>query len=157
MMDTGCPKNEKNGHWMSKIHGGFNLNILIYDDEEIKYMTGEIKRLETNPILAECTNINDFTRKYMTTGRKEMLCDIRDYDEKETIRLDDTLMRRIAKYNKEAEIEDMDRKLKAKEERIKQLEEKIEDREERWKKIQKFVAKIYELPIDDENYDYDEY
>jgi len=91
--------------------------------------------------------------KYISTGRARLCFDVQNCKKKETVHFDDTLMKRIAKHNKEAEIEKLDKKLKAKENRIKELEEKIEDREQRWKKIQEFVSEIYDLSLEDD-YDY---
>lgn len=139
---------------MTKTNGGFNLNILIYDDENFEYMTGELIGITKEPILMDCTSIRDFMQRYMPTGRANLWFEIQDCENKETIHFDDTLMKRIAKYNKEADIEKLDNDLKTKKKKIKELEEKIEDREQRWQKIQKFVANIYDLPLEDNEDDY---
>jgi predicted RNase H-like nuclease (RuvC/YqgF family) len=129
------------------------LNILIYDDKNLEYVTGILVGTTLEPKIMEYKSIIDFGEKYISTGRARLCFDVQNCKKKETVHFDDTLMKRIAKHNKEAEIEKLDKKLKAKENRIKELEEKIEDREQRWKKIQEFVSEIYDLSLEDD-YDY---
>ncbi len=64
-------------------------------------------------------------------------CEISD-----TIKLDDTLMKRIAKFNKEEE--------------IKKLENILEDREKIVEKIKEYIDNIYDIDINDDEYDYDD-
>ena len=132
------------------------MNILIYDDENLEYVTGILVGTTLEPEIMEYKSIIGFGGKYISTGRARLCFDVQNCEKKETVHFDDTLMKRIAKHNKEAEIEKLDKKIKAKENRIKELEEKIEDREQRWKKIQEFVSGIYELPLEDDDDYYDE-
>lgn len=66
-------------------------------------------------------------------------------------------MRRIAKFNKEIDIQKLDKKIKEKEAKIKELDDILQDREGRIDKLKKFVAELYDIDLsdeDDEDYDY---
>jgi len=130
------------------------LNILIYDDENLEYKTGILVQQKNIPDIIEFCELGNPMPTKIKGRSVQLIADVGNFEEKETIKLDDTLMKRIAKYNKETEVEKLDEKLKAKGKKLKELEEKIEDREQRWKKIQTFVSKIYELPLEDDDDDY---
>lgn len=134
--------------------------IIIYDDDEIMYETGEVikQNFQNHYENIDITTIGDIRKNSvpMLIGTSLTL-DIGHYNKDETIKLDETMMKRIAKFNKEKEIKKIDEEIKNKKKQLKELEEKIEDRQERWKKIQEFVAGIYDLDLadDDDDYDYD--
>lgn len=120
-------------------------------------MTGDVKISEIKqvPVCMECTSIFDTTKRYVPMKNEAMLTiKLTSFDANETIKLDDTMMKRIAKYNTEIELRKVEEKIKSQERKLKKIEEKIEDREQRWKKIQDFVSDIYELPLEDEDDDY---
>lgn len=130
-----------------------NLKIIVYNDEELHYMEGYILNMECAP---QCVSYDNGYERKSYVGGMNYTFGANCEPDKETIQLDPTLMKRIAKYNKEKEIKKLDEKIKGKQEKLKELENKIEDREKRWKKIQDYVAKIYDLDINDYDEDYDE-
>lgn len=120
-------------------------------------MTGDVKisKRKQVPVCMECTSIFDTTKRYVPMKNEAMLTiELTSFDANETIKLDDTMMKRIAKYNTEIKLRKVEEKIKSQERKLKKIEEKIEDREQRWKKIQDFVSDIYELPLEDEDDDY---
>ena len=129
-----------------------NYKIIVYNDEEMHYAEGMLLETSFEP---EYVNYdNGYERKSHLLGVNYTFGTNLKPDT-ETIQLDPTLMKRIAKYNKEKEIEKLEEKIKGKQEELKELESKIEDREKRWKKIQDYVANIYDIDVDDD--DDDEY
>ena len=64
-------------------------------------------------------------------------------------------MRRILKYNKEVEIEKLNKEIENKREQIKELDDKLKDKEKRWDKVKQYIANIYDLDLE-EDYDEDE-
>lgn len=133
-----------------------NYKIIIYNDEEMHYMEGYMVSLNSTPQVASYDN--GYERKNVCYGM-EYTFGANVEPDKETIQLDPTLMKRIAKYNKEKEIEKLEEKIKRKQEKLKELEAKVEDREKRWKKVQEYVTKIYEIDLDEdlhEEEDWDE-
>lgn len=131
-----------------------NYKIIIYNDDELHYMEGYLISTNSEP------QVESYDNGY----ERETVCYGREYTfgasvgpDTETIKLDPTLMKRIAKYNKEKEIEKLEEKIKRKQEKLKELEDKIEDREKRWKKIQDYVANIYDIDVDDDDDDYYDY
>lgn len=65
-------------------------------------------------------------------------------------------MKRIAKYNKEAEIKKYDKIIEEKKKKIQELDDILQDKDKRIEKIKEFIANIYDLDLkDDENDDYD--
>ena len=72
------------------------------------------------------------------------------FEKIENIKLDDTLMRRIAKFNKEQEIKRLEHEIENKKERIKELDDILQDKEGRIEKLKEFVAIIYDIDLEDE-------
>ena len=130
-----------------------NYKIIVYNDEEMHYMEGYMVSMNSAPQVESYDN--GYEKKTACYGR-EVTFGANVEPDKETIQLDSTLMKRIAKYNKEKEIEKLEEKIKRKQKKLKELEDKIEDREKRWKKIQDYVANIYDIDLDDD-YDEDDY
>lgn len=119
--------------------------ILIYDDENMTYFVGNMIRWETS------------FYGYDNIGETKAEILIQNGQLVNNIELDETTMRRIAKFNKEQEIAKLDEVIKEKEQKIKDLEDILQDRSERVEKIKEFIANIYNIPIDDGEYDYDDY
>lgn len=119
--------------------------VLIYDDENMTYFVGDMIRWETS------------FYDYETIGETKAEIFIQNGESLNNIELDPTTMKRIAKFNKEQEIIKLDKVIKEKEEKIKDLEDILQDRSKRVEKIKEFIANVYNIPIDDGEYDYDDY
>lgn len=136
--------------------------ILIYDDENIKYITGYVGYVDVS-CEPECVNFIDGHSTYIRPLSSDFRCSISDYDELNNIELDETTMKRIAKYNKEIDIKKLDEEIEEKKEKIQRLESILEDREKRVDKLKKYIAEIYDIDIkeneedDDDDDDYDEW
>lgn len=90
-------------------------NILVYNDEYMIYYDG---------VLASFDEENIWDNGYFVTGehhQSSLATNIRftvsNLEQHETIKLDDTLMKRIAKFNEEIEIKKLDETIK----KIKQI------------------------------------
>lgn len=131
-------------------------NILIYDDKNIKYWSGQPIQMYQSSDFADTTTIIDGT-----TTRVHLFDTITiqtsGFNEKENINLDPTTMKRIATYNKEAECKRLDEKIKDKKQQLRELEDKLSDREKRWDKVKSYITNIYEIDIDEEDNDYDDW
>lgn len=127
-----------------------NYKIIVYNDEEMHYSEGYLLNMSCEPQCINCDN--GYGYKARLVGM-EFTFGATVEPDKETIQLDPTLMKRIAKYNKEKEIEKLEEKIKRKQEKLKELEAKVEDREKRWKKVQEYVTKIYEIDLDEDLYE----
>lgn len=130
--------------------------IILYDDKNLMYLTGEIYNEEIHPQFIDFTSITDTERKRVYVNSK-IIGEIYA-KESETIKLDETLMKRIAKYNKEAEIKEYDKIIEEKKKKIEELDNILQDKEKRVEKIKQFIANIYDIDIydDDDDYDYEE-
>lgn len=123
------------------------FKVIVYDDKNIKYLTGYMGDYRYEPI---CVN-DEITP---ITVRQSF--DITDINKTDTIQLDETLMRIIAKYNKEKECQQLDEKIKEKKAKIKELDDILTDRVGRVKKLKEFIAKIYDIDLyDDEDDDWE--
>lgn len=130
-----------------------NYKIIIYNEEEMHYAEGILLETSCEP---EYVNYdNGYEQESHLLGVNYTFGTNLKPDT-ETIQLDPTLMKRIAKYNKEKEIEKLEKEIKRKQKKLKELEDKIEDREKRWEKIQDYVANIYDIDLDDDDDDYDD-
>lgn len=129
------------------------VNVLIYDNEKLIYHNGVLASFNTTPNVVNCSYLNDIEERTICTG-VDISYTLSNYEEHETIKLDDTLMKRIAKFNKEQEIAKLDEKIKNKKEKIKELEDILEDREKRVEKIKQYIANIYDIDLYDEDDEY---
>lgn len=132
-----------------------NPRILIYDEDNIRYITGFLGFINENhePEYVEYLNGN---HAYLRPLSADFNCSVSSYEELNNIELDETTMKRIAKYNKEVDIKKLDEEIEEKKEKIQRLEAILEDREKRVDMLKKYIAQIYEIDIkeDDEEYDY---
>lgn len=143
---------------MNKIKRVSNPKIIIYDDENIQYTVGTVGNFGINsgePI--EITTPKDFERKYIPPMYNYFECEIRNCEQLDNITLDETTMKRIAKYNKEIEVKRLDNTIKEKQDKIKELDDILQDKEGRVKKLKDFVANIYNIDLDEDDEDYDYY
>lgn len=141
---------------MNKIKQVSNPKIIIYDDENIQYIVGTVGNFGINsgePI--EITTPKDFERQYIPPMYNYFECEIRNCEQLDNIMLDETTMKRIAKYNKEVEVKRLDNTIKEKKDKIKELDDTLQDKEGRVKKLKEFVANIYNINLDEDDEDYD--
>lgn len=130
--------------------------LIIYDDKNISYITGNIYEINVEPHYIEySTNSWDINKQYFETSKTYSVTTNNPVNN-ETIKLDDTLMKRIAKFNKEIEIKKLDETIKNKQEKIKELDDLLQDKEKRWKKVKDYIANIYNIDLEDD-YDDEEY
>lgn len=136
--------------------------LILYNDKEIYYITGDVYEWCVEPHYLEYDDGSGFKQYFETskTYRVTTTYSVTTNNpvNEETIKLDETLMKRIAKYNKEVEIKKLDETIKQKKEKIKELDDILQDKDKRVQKIKQFVANIYNLDIsdeDDEDEDYD--
>lgn len=126
--------------------------VLIYDDENIKYIVGDLATFDHEPQI-----------EYYDLGEHKKAISVRTIcnfalDESkllDNIMLDETTMKRIAKYNKEVEVTRLDNTIKEKQDKIKELDNILQDKEGRVKKLKEFVANIYNIDLDEDDEDYD--
>lgn len=118
------------------------VKVIVYDDKNIKYLTGYMGDYRYEPIYVNGKIIPIAVRQSF---------DITDINRTDTIQLDKTLMRRIAKYNKEKECQQLDEKIKEKKAKIKELDDILTDRVGRVEKLKEFIAKIYDIDLYDDD------
>lgn len=130
-------------------------NILIYDDKNIKYYSGILFEIDFEPEFIKNIYLDGQTDT-ITAGvnLNARLC---SYEENDNIKLDDTTMKRIAKFNKEQEIKRLDKKIEDKKNTIKELDDILQDKEKRLEKLKEFVANLYEIDVNNNYEDDDEY
>lgn len=130
--------------------------ILIYDDENINYKVGNLGNLEmVTSEYVEYTCLEDMEKHRVLDRNYIFSCQINNYEEHDTITLDPTMMKRIAKYNKEQECLQLDEKIKEKEEKIKELDDILNDRENRVKKLKDYIKNIWNINLNEEEDDYE--
>lgn len=127
--------------------------ILIYDNERINYRVGSFGGMEISSESMECYDSMNGYKQYVPSLSSIFSCTIFNYEELNNIELDETTMKRIAKYNKEVEIKKLDEKIKEKEEKIKELDDILKDRDKRVNKLKEFITNIYDIDIEENDYD----
>lgn len=125
--------------------------VLIYNDNNISYIEGFLLNLEANSNVETVRDIDGTDRTTISSINYNLL--VSYPEQKDYIDLDPTTMKRIAKYNKEVEIEKLNEEIKINEKEIKELDNKLQDKEKRWEKVKKYIANIYDIDIkEDEDY-----
>lgn len=123
------------------------VKVIVYDDKNIRYLTGRMGDFRYEPIYVNGKIIPITVRQSF---------DITDINKTDTIQLDETLMKRIAKYNKEKECQQLEEKIKEKKAKIKELDDILTDRVGRVERLKEFIAKIYDIDLyDDEDDDWE--
>lgn len=128
-------------------------NILVYNDEYMIYYDGVLASFNKEPLIDEFDE--EYFKHSILVGTN-IRFSVPNLEQHETIKLDDTLMKRIAKFNKEVEIKKLDETIKNKQEKIKELDDLLQDKEKRWKKVKDYIANIYNIDLEDD-YDDEEY
>lgn len=126
-------------------------NILIYNDKDIQYYHGVPMNVDI------CSNCETYRCIDGTIINGPVLTELRstisNFEQLDNITLDDTTMKRIAKYNKEVDIKKLEQEIEDKKKKIDELDSILQDREDRVGKLKKYIADIYNLNLD-EDYDY---
>lgn len=128
--------------------------LIIYDDKNISYITGNIYEINVESHCSECASVDTY-EKYVEISKTYSVTTDNPIND-ETIKLDETLMKRIAKFNKEIEIKKLDETIKNKQEKIKELDDLLQDKEKRWEKVKDYIKNIYNISLEDD-YDDEEY
>ena len=127
------------------------MNILIYDDKDIKYYDGVITSIDMEGDMDIGHYITG--EPYAYTRSYNINITVSSLGEHDNIKLDDTMMKRIAKFNKEEECRRLDTLIEEKKEHIKELDNLLMDKEKRWNKVKEYIKNIYEINTDeDEDY-----
>lgn len=122
--------------------------LIIYNDKEICYIRGDVYEVNIKPHYLEYDNGSAFKEYFETSKTYSVTTNNPTNDE--TIKLDETLMKRIAKFNKEIEIKKLDETIKNKQEKIKELDNLLQDKEKRWNKVKDYIKNIYNISLEDE-------
>lgn len=128
-------------------------NILIYNDKNIQYFHGVPINIGIEQLYDEYNSIL-YGRKTIPTNRI-LTATIDNFEELDNIILDDTTMKRIAKFNKEIDIKKLDKKIEEKKKKIDELDNVLQDREGRIDKLKNFIKDIYKINLDDDEDDED--
>jgi hypothetical protein len=127
-----------------------NTRVIIYNDDDIQYIIGNGTSFEWEPRCLDYECING-TRHHIPLNAVVTMS-VDDAECLENIKLDDTLMKRIAKFNKEQECKRLDKEIEDKKKEIEKIEEVLEDRNGRLKKLKTFIRDIYEIDIDEDDW-----
>lgn len=130
--------------------------ILIYDDEDMTYMTGYCTSIDMSRDIEKADHSFDGITLDIL-DRTIFTCEVDNAKQMDNIKLDATTMRRIAKFNKEQEIRRLDEEIKEKKEKIKELDDILQDKDKRVEKLKEFVANIYNIDVNDDEDDYDDF
>lgn len=125
--------------------------IIIYNDEDMNYITGDYASLDYEPQFMTVENMDGSVRHFPLNSVLTM--GINDIECLDNIELDPTLMKRIAVFNKEQECKRLDKEIHEKRQRVKEIEAVLEDREGRLAKLKEFIRHIYEIELDDDDWD----
>lgn len=130
-------------------------NILIYNDKDIKYFHGVPIGIDAETGYFGYDRGSGYIEAIPT--KYLLKVSIKDFEELENITLDDTTMKRIAKFNKEVDIKKLDKEIEEKKKRIDELDSILQDKEGRVDKLKEFIKDIYNINLeDDEDYDWDD-
>lgn len=131
-------------------------NVIIYDDKNIMYYQGAFTYFEQKANIDSGMYISGET--YHNIMSYSIILDVPNLEQLDNIMLDETTMKRIAKYNKQQECKRLDKEIKEKQDKIKELDNLLQDKEKRWNKVKEYIKNIYEIDVyeDDDYYDYDD-
>ena len=135
-----------------------NPHILIYDKDNLIYYEGYCGYLGVAADTIMYHSIEDGSIQYLPPRDYDFSCCVMDAKRKNYVDLDDTLMKRIAKYNKEVEIQKLDKEIETKKKHIEELDNILNDRNKRVNMLRKYVANIWNINVNEEDEeDWDEW
>ena len=132
------------------------FNILCYNKDLMFYYHGVPITFDHKP---EVITYETLESPYMGTTispYNTMEIQTNGFEKLDNIMLDDTTMKRIAKFNKTQECKRIDKEIKKKEARIQELDNLLKDKEKRWNKVKEYIKNIYEINLENEE-DYNDY
>ena len=131
-------------------------HILIYDNKNLAYIEANLIEVQAENHFMDYRNPFDGNLEYIPIRKEYKFVTVNDINS-ETVKLDETLMKRIAKYNKGIEIKQLDDEIEDKRKQIQELDNIIKDKDKRVKALKDFVAKLYTIDLDElEDEDYEE-
>lgn len=130
--------------------------IIIYDDENLEYFVGNCGTLQTKANSIDYCTLTEPTTKSLILDYT-FSCSMRNVEKLETIKLDETLMKRIAKYNKEVEIKQLDKIIEEKQKKIQEIDYILQDRNKRLERLKEYICNIYNIDVSDSEYKYEEF
>lgn len=131
------------------------FNILCYNEDQMFYYHGVPTIFTNEPEIINYDFLESPYKRTTISPYNTMEIQTNGFEKLDNIMLDDTTMKRIAKFNKTQECKRLDKEIKEKEERIKELDDLLQDKEKRWNKVKEYIKNIYEISTDDlEDEDY---
>lgn len=127
--------------------------ILIWDEDNLVYYEGNCGSFELIPDMIKYRTLDGNNINVLQGGDTNFSCSISNLEEKNNVDLDPTLMKRIAKYNKEVDITELDNIIKDKEKHIKALDDILNDRTKRVDKLTKYICNIWNIDIEEDDDD----
>lgn len=135
--------------------------MIYYDDDKMECYTITAYSVTDKTPMLNVAKSSDFIQQYIK-GLPDYEV---DFEIASKVELDPTMMKRIAKYNEEKDIENLQNKKEKLQEEIKQLEENKKKQENRLQSVKDFILEFFSTTynsIDDfieskNDYDYDDY
>lgn len=125
--------------------------VIIYDDKDMQYIVGDYGSLDYEPQFMTVESLDGTRQSFPLNTVITMSAS--DAECLENIKLDSTLMKRIAVFNKEQECKRLDKEIHDKRQQVKEIEAVLEDRERRLNKLKEFITHIYEIDVNDDDWD----
>lgn len=132
------------------------MKVIMYDDKNLEYFVGNYGSFDVKTDIIEVAGISDLHRQFIPGCNLSCNFSINNTERHDTIKLDETLMKRIAKYNKEQVCKNLDIEIAEKRKKIKELDDILTDRIGRVEKLKAFIRNIYNIDLY-EDYDEDDY
>lgn len=133
-----------------------DMKVIMYDDKNLEYFVGNYGCFDMKTDVIEVNGISDLHSQFIPGCDLNCSFSMNNTKKHDTIKLDETLMRRIAKYNKEQVCKNLDIEIAEKRKQIKELDDILTDRVGRVEKLKAFIKDIYDIDLHEE-YDDDDY
>lgn len=131
------------------------VNVLMFDENNIEYYHGVVASIEFTPDTYTVESVDNGISTHIGSWHVHFTSP--ELRKQNNVVLDDTTMKRIAKFNKIKEINRLDTEIEEKQEKIKVLDALLQDKEKRWNKVKDYIKNIYEInPYEDDDYDDDD-
>lgn len=131
------------------------MNVIIYDSDNICYYNGVITYFDKKTNVDSGYYLSGET--YNNIMSYSVHIEVPNLEMLDNITLDDTTMKRIAKYNKQQECRRLDKEIENKKEKLKELDDLLQDKEKRWNKVKDYIKNIYDINCDDDDDDNEYY
>ena len=147
----------------SKLTMYTKVKTIVYDDDNMAFYDMIVDGIDYAPEIIDCTTRLDNSKKYIV-GISPSYTLTGNIDDTNEIELDPNTMRRIARYNKEKELQRIQKQIENAKSKLEEVTKELNKQNDRLNSVKDYIAKFIKSNendfgefVYDEYHNYDDY